>query len=131
MAYSTKIGMFRGFSTAVEETTGKRDWTLYDIKLIRQDLLNHFNTRKGERPMRPDFGCSIWDWLFELSSASVRDDIKAEARRICESDSRVNVLSCKLVILQNGVRVDLKLEYAPSNVVGDFYVTFENNQTTK
>ena len=53
--------IYRGFSTKVREKVFK----LNDYELIKQDLLNHFNTRKGERVMNPLFGTGLRDFLFE------------------------------------------------------------------
>jgi len=50
--------IFKGFSTVNKV---KAPYTLTDMALVKQDLLNEFNTRKGERVMRPNFGSIIWD----------------------------------------------------------------------
>ena len=61
---------YRGFSTV---STGTQNFTLYDFELIKQDLLNHFYIRKGERLMQPNFGTIIWDMLFEPLTPQVQD----------------------------------------------------------
>ena len=48
--------IFRGFSTV---DTVKAPFSLSDMELVKRDLLNEFNTRKGERVMRPNFGCIV------------------------------------------------------------------------
>ena len=53
---------FRGYSSV---GTSFLSPVRYDLDLARQDLLNHFNTRKGERIMLPEFGSIVWDMLFE------------------------------------------------------------------
>ena len=50
---------YKGFSTVA----GVKSNQLYDLDIIKQDLINHFYTRKGERVMNPDFGSIIWDLL--------------------------------------------------------------------
>jgi len=52
---------YNGFSS--QET--KSSFKLYDIDLVKQDIINHFYIRKGEKLMNPDFGTVIWDLLFE------------------------------------------------------------------
>ena len=100
----------------------------YDIELIKRDLLNHFNTRVGERVMRPDFGCKIWDYMMEQLTPSIRNLILQEALRICESDSRVTVSGSDVYAYGNGVRVELNLFYNPYNVIDTFYVDFDTRQ---
>ena len=48
--------IFRGHST-VGRTFA--DTKIYDIELVKQDLLNHFNIIKGEKLENPDFGTNI------------------------------------------------------------------------
>ena len=58
---TTKTSQFyKGFSTVDDTTTNVK---LYDYELIKQDILNQFNTRKGERLMNPNFGSIVWDLI--------------------------------------------------------------------
>lgn len=47
------MATYVGYSS-IGETIGSR--SLQDIDIARRDLMNHFNTRKGERVMNPEFG---------------------------------------------------------------------------
>ena len=120
---------FVGFSTIEAKLT--KNWTYYDIDLIKRDLLNYFNTRVGERVMRPDFGCKIWDYLMEQLTPNIQDLITQEAVRICESDSRVIVQGTQVYTYGQGVRVELTLQYNPYEVIDTFYVDFDTRQDTE
>ena len=56
-----QTGTYKGFSTLTSDKSNQ----LFDLDLIKQDLVNHFYTRKGERVMNPNFGSVIWDMLYE------------------------------------------------------------------
>ena len=43
--------LFKGFSTVGRDF---EDVALYDYELVRADLLNHFNIRKGEKLENPE-----------------------------------------------------------------------------
>lgn len=118
--------IFKGFSTA--GTTLSKDGTYYDIDIIKIDLMNHFNTRVGERVMRPDYGCRIWDYMMEPLTGGIRDLIVSEAVRVCESDSRVEVNDVKVFTMGSGIRVEITLNYIPFAVVDTFYVDFDARQ---
>lgn len=118
---------FTGFSTV--GSTAAENFKLHDLALIRQDLLNHFHTVIGERVMRPEYGCRIWDWLMEPFTATLRGMVVAEATRICESDPRVSVVSVQATSLDHAIRVELTLNYIPFDSVDQFIIDFENRQS--
>lgn len=47
---------------------------------VRQSVWNILGTAKGERVMRPDFGCGIYDLVFELNSASTAGKVAQEVK---------------------------------------------------
>lgn len=119
---------FIGYSTS---GGNKADgFKLYDVDLVRQDLYNHFNTRIGERIMRPNYGCRIWDYIMEPFTEDIRNLTEAEVIRICESDSRVQLLDTQVFSQDNTLVVAATLNYLPFNTVDQFRMTFENRQST-
>jgi phage baseplate assembly protein W len=120
---------FQGFSTQDSLTTRQR--TFYDVELIKRDLINHFNTRVGERVMRPTWGCKIWDYMMEQFTPDLRDKIVSEAVAVCAADTRVAVVSINVVEFDMGVRVELTLDFRPLNVVETFAVDFERRENAR
>jgi uncharacterized protein len=47
---------------------------------VRQSVWNILGTAKGERVMRPDFGCGIYDLVFEMNSASTAGKVAQEVK---------------------------------------------------
>ena len=63
------LGVGTGFPLQVDTDTGSIVRAEYE-ESVRQSILIILGTAKGERVMRPDFGCGIHDLVFEnLSSA--------------------------------------------------------------
>ena len=117
---------FVGFSTQNTATTGISQ--LYDIDLINVDLMTAFQTRVGERVMRPDYGCKLWDMIFEPLTPTLRQQIITEAIRICSLDSRLVIDAVQVFELNQGFRIEFQLQYLPWLVIGNFTATFENNE---
>jgi phage baseplate assembly protein W len=113
---------FVGFSTQNSAKTGVR--TLYDVDLINIDLMTAFQTRVGERVMRPDYGCRLWDYLMEPLTDVLRQKIIAEAIRICELDSRLIIKNVQVFEYNQGFRIAIDLVYLPWNVMDTFFATF-------
>jgi phage baseplate assembly protein W len=119
---------FRGFNTVDSNQNNNK---LYDIELIKRDLLNHFYTRRGERVMFPEYGSIIWDLIFEPLTDYNRDTIVADCLRIVNSDSRVKLQDVKIDTYTHGVRVQIALLYVPYNAVGTLDVDFDKRATER
>ena len=55
---------FRGFPHLAMSLPSQHTLTC----AVKRDSMNNLNVRKGERLMRSNFGCVIWDMLFEPST---------------------------------------------------------------
>jgi phage baseplate assembly protein W len=77
---------YRGFTTSNETSLSNK---LFDFDLILQDIINNFQTRKGERVMNPEFGTIIWDMIYEPFTISAKQEISDDITRILNSDPRV------------------------------------------
>lgn len=117
---------YKGFSTQNAERT--RRWSVYDVELVKLDLMNHFHTRVGERVLRPEYGCRIWDYLYEPLTPMAREEVIAEAVRVCRSDPRVAVHEVNVFDFEHGLRVEIALDYIGLAVNQTFRVEFENRQ---
>lgn len=126
MAQVQQSRLFRGFNTI--DAAATHNFVLYDIDLVNRDLSNAFQTRVGERVMRPNYGCKIWDYLLEQFTDSLRDQIVSEALRICELDTRLAVIDTQVSEYEQGIRVQITLEYRPFAVIQTFTADFENRQ---
>jgi phage baseplate assembly protein W len=118
---------FVGYST-LAENSGRRSWVLYDIELIKRDLLNHFYTRLGERVMRPEFGCKIWDYVMEPNIEQVRYEIVAECERVVRLDQRLDVEDIRLFQKDHTVMVIMELIYRPFQTSEIFQLAFDRRQ---
>lgn len=118
---------FKGFSSPI---VGKTQ-VLYDQDLIRQDLLNAFNTRKGERAMDADYGFIGWDLIFELDSPDYTQQLDADARKIIALDPRVDIISLQVLNIDYGYRINITLKYVQLDIVEDLLLSFDQRQNNK
>jgi|TARA_B100001094_G_scaffold323000_1_gene373155 phage baseplate assembly protein W len=115
---------YKGLSTVNPENVSK---TLYDIGLIKQDLLNHFHIRQGEKLMNPEFGTIIWDAIFEPMTPSMEEAIAENVKRIVNSDPRVTANSVIIDTYESGIIIDCDLTYLPYNISEKMRLTFDEN----
>ena len=64
--------LFRGHSSVGRDFA---DSKLYDIELVKQDILNHFNILKGEKLENPNFGTNIWLYLMDPLDDETRNAV--------------------------------------------------------
>lgn len=119
---------FKGFST-VNKTWG--NFKLYDINLAKQDLLNEFYTRKGERLMSPQFGSIVWDLLFDPLTDEVIDAIRADCLRIVTKDPRLNLLNIEVTDNEHTIIVSIILKYVPTATETELVAVFNRNLTAE
>ena len=113
---------YRGFSTISSDT---ENYNLFDFQLIQQDILNHFNTRQGERLMNPSFGTIIWDVLFEPLTDSLRNAITTNVDTILNYDPRVSASDVIITSYETGIQIECILTYLPYNISQSMQLTFD------
>lgn len=117
---------FKGYSTfPTAQNQKNRDWTLFDIELVKRDLLNVFYTVKGERPMMPTYGSIAWDLLFDPLTETNIDLIVEDSKRIVAMDSRIEMKSITVSEFEHGIIVGFSLLYKPVDVVDNFSIEFD------
>lgn len=115
--------IYKGFSTF---NRAKR-FAVNDFELVKQDIFNHFNIRRGEKLMRPEFGTRIWDLLFEPYSLDTSDTIREEIKSICAYDPRVAVESVTVDEYEHGITVRISLLYKTTNQAAALSLQFDRD----
>jgi phage baseplate assembly protein W len=115
---------YRGISTVNPDASS---WVLYDIALIKQDIINHFHIRQGEKLSDPEFGTIIWDVLFEPLTDALKDAIVKNVSRVINYDPRVNVDSIIVDSYESGIQVECTLIYLPYNISESMTMKFDEN----
>jgi phage baseplate assembly protein W len=115
---------YRGISTANPENTS---FSLYDIALIKQDIINHFHIRVGEKLENPEFGTIIWDVLFEPMTDSLREAIANNVTDIINYDPRVQVEQVIVDTYESGILIECTLTYLPYSISESMRLKFDED----
>ncbi|MEG1849715.1 MAG: GPW/gp25 family protein [Oscillospiraceae bacterium] len=121
----------RGFSfpPSVDSATG-RFQTVSADEDIRQSIYLIITTRKNERTMLPDFGCNIYDFIFELPDAAAASLVRTEIidalirwePRIINTDVSLDCSAIKEGKLVFNIRYTVRDTNNPNNLVFPFYL---------
>jgi phage baseplate assembly protein W len=114
---------YRGFSTVDSDAKSP---VLYDLALIKQDIINHFHIKKGEKLENPNFGTIIWDILFEPLTEQMKQIIVNDVTEIINSDPRVNVTQTVVTQKDQAIQIEISLVYLPYNIQETMQFSFDS-----
>ena len=122
------MALYKGFSTYNRQ----KKFRVADFDLVKQDLLNHFNIRKGEKLMNPEFGTIIWNMIFEQFTEDIKNAIVDDVKRIAAYDPRISVSNVFITEYEYGLQIELMLTYIQSNTAGVMKLQFsKDNKSVK
>ena len=115
---------YKGFSTVNPDNIG---FQLYDLQIVKQDIINHFHIRQGELLSNPNFGTIIWDILYEPLTESLKQVIAENVTGIINYDPRVSVTGITIDQYESGLQIDATLIFLPYNIAETMRLTFDQN----
>jgi phage baseplate assembly protein W len=120
------MALYNGFSTV----NRSKHFRITDFELVKQDLTNHFNLRKGEKLMNPDVGTVIWDMIFEPLDETSKATIMQDVNRIIASEPRVAAENVIVTQYDRGIQIEIVLRYISTNQRSSLVVNF-NRQSSQ
>jgi len=122
------LGKGFAFPLSVDETTGQINMASNEDS-IKQSIFIILNTRKGERVMRPDFGCGIHDYVFSSMSYFNINRMQESIRdALTLWEPRIRDVEVEVVTTEEAGRIDISISYVvrstnnPFNLVYPFYM---------
>ena len=112
---------YRGFSTRLNA----KKYRLTDFELAKQDMINYFEIRKGEKLMNPTFGSIIWDMLFEPLTEDTKQIITNDITRIVSYDPRLAVQQVAVTEQDNGFLIAIDVSYIPTDQTETIALNFD------
>jgi phage baseplate assembly protein W len=114
---------YRGISTI----GARKNFNLYDINIIKQDIINHFHIRQGEKLENPKFGTIIWDILFEPLTDSLKEAIIYNVTEIINFDPRVSVDSISVDTYESGIQIECRITYLTYSISETLRLKFDQS----
>ena len=128
----TFLGVGWAFPVAFDRTGAIR--TAQYEESVRQSILLILGTSKGERMMRPDFGCGIYDLVFEVNSPSTAGKAaQAVKEALLIYEPRVDVIDIRVQGQPDGATLLINIEYqvrATNNVFNLVYPFYLERSAT-
>jgi phage baseplate assembly protein W len=124
-----KAWLGRGWAlpVGVDPATGGIALAEYEAD-IRQSILIILHTAKGERVMRPDFGCGIHDLVFEVVDVAMLTRVEAEVTEALRRyEARIDVMRVRAdprATTEGKLLVELEYRVRRTNQIGNLVFPF-------
>lgn len=115
---------YKGMSSANPDNT---TYKLYDIALVKQDIINNFHIRQGEKLSNPEFGTIIWDVLFDPLTDDLKEAIANNVSKIVNSDPRVQADQIVIEQYEQGIQIEITLTYLRFNLTESLRLQFDKD----
>lgn len=115
--------LYKGFSTY----NRNKKFLVTDLELVKQDLFNYFNIRRGEKLMNPEYGTIVWDLLFEPLTDDIKSVLSADIKKIVNSDPRITVDRINIEQYEHGLAINLELKMIETNETDTMVLLFDKN----
>jgi phage baseplate assembly protein W len=127
-----------GFTRGINSTIGSVDkvqrsgkkFRTVDEQLVIQDLINSFNIVQGQKPGKPEYGTTLWSFIFEPNTVDVRKELEHEIARIVQLDPRIILNNIQTENMEYGIMIQLELAVSPFNNVTQLSVLFDQGSKT-
>jgi phage baseplate assembly protein W len=118
---------YKGFNTLGKNFSNSYTLTGFDI--AKQDLINHFNIRKGEKLQLPNFGSVVWDMVYEPLNETTIETIRQDIQDVIAYDPRIEAENIVVKQYEHGLLIELNLKFIPDQIIENLLIDF-NTQTT-
>jgi len=108
-------GVDGGTGSTVKPLIPGKKFRLVDTPLVIQDLVNALNIQKGQKVGQPDYGTTLWSYIFEPNTFDVQNELENEIRRIANQDPRLIINTIKAYPQENGILVEVEFAISPYN----------------
>lgn len=97
--------------------------TINDSDAIKQSLSNILSTQKGTMPGKPDFGCNLNSYIFEIMDHILIDAIKSDiTSNIFKYEPRIEITSIDFIQMEEYHKIVIKIYYKLKNVaIQDYF----------
>lgn len=123
-------GLDGGTGSTIRPVIVGKKFRLVDQPLVIQDFVNALNIRRGEKVGKPQYGTTLWDFVFEPNTRDTQFQLEDEIRRVAKQDPRLILNSVKAYPQDNGILLEVELAISPFNQAQLLSVFFDNSSNT-
>jgi phage baseplate assembly protein W len=125
-----QTGYQGGVGSITAPVIAGKKFRLTDERLVVQDLINALNIRQGEKVGQPDYGTTIWGYVFDPNIQDTQLALETEIRRIASQDPRLMINYVNAYPQENGILMEVELSIVPFNQTELLSIFFDANSNS-
>jgi phage baseplate assembly protein W len=105
---------------------GKK-FRVVDQDLVLLDFINALNIPQGQKPGKPEYGTTLWTFIFEPNTLDTQIQLETEIKRVASQDPRVILNSVIAYPQDNGILIETEIAVSPFNNPTTLAIYFDQN----
>ena len=119
-------GVDGGTGSILQPVRVGKKFRLVDTPLVVRDFINALNIQQGQKVGKPEYGTTLWTFVFEPNTPDTQFQLENEIRRVANLDPRLVLNSVKAYPQESGILIELEMAIAPFNQAFLLNVFFDN-----
>lgn len=120
------VGVDGGTGSILQPVRVGKKFRLVDTPLVVRDFLNALNIQQGQKVGKPEYGTTLWSFVFEPNTPDTQFQLENEIRRVANLDPRMVLNYVKAYPQENGILIEVEMAIAPFNQAFLLNVFFDN-----
>jgi phage baseplate assembly protein W len=112
---STTVGIGEGTGNLQTQFRSPARFRTLDEQLVIQDLVNAFSIQQGSLPGKPEYGTTIWAYVFDQATPETLQALQNEVTRVISLDPRVTLNTINAFFQDNGVLILVEISITQYN----------------
>lgn len=110
-----RIGNAGGVGGIRQSIVLGKKYRITDEQLVLLDFINALNIPQGQKVGQPEYGTTLWSFIFEPNTADMQFKLEQEIKRVAALDPRIILNQVKAFPQENGILLEVELAIAPFN----------------
>lgn len=123
-------GIDGGVGSVTNGLSSGKKFKVADEALVIQDFINSLNIRQGEKVGQPQYGTTLWNYVFEPNTPDVQFSLESEISRVASLDPRIVLNAVRAYPQENGILLEVEIAIQPFNQA-QLLSVFLNSTTNK
>lgn len=120
-------GVDGGAGSMVRPIRYTKKFRTVDQELVIQDFLNSLNITQGQLPGKPEYGTTLWTFVFEPNTVDTKFQLETEIKRMVATDPRLILNAVNAYPQENGILIEVELYVEMFDDPIELQILFDQN----